>query len=332
MNRSRKNGSRNDVGPSRKPIPLVTPIGTHAQPNFMNSAPENYRSMPLRGDNHHHPAPPNTFAPNTFAPNTFAPMTQVSHVTPMGPMGPMRPMDNLRGVQILDPSIARVGPTLSAHAGINAPSPMIASTPPVIASTPPVIASTPPVIASTSPAIASTPPVIASTPPVIASETLSVNDELKSSTESRSVAHHVSATRSTTLVHYHITGGKGWQRLFGYSRGTDIQPIQIINPATIYRVCISHSGIGSIPVGSAYLCKNMVTGVVPTAETEAVVGIIHFHSEILKPINIILKPGDKHDDITWETKSVQLAEGDQLSMYSDNLSGSNIELYLSSES
>jgi hypothetical protein len=131
-----------------------------------------------------------------------------------------------------------------------------------------------------------------------------------------------------SLFHYNITGGKGWQRICGYIRGTDLQPIQIIKDGNLYGFNISHSGMGVIPVGSIYICKNNKENNIPSNDSKSVIGIIHIKNEINKPFNKTLMPDETFEDISWESRSVELTRDDHISIYAENLSGSNIGIYI----
>lgn len=138
--------------------------------------------------------------------------------------------------------------------------------------------------------------------------------------------------RSISLVHYHITGGKGWQRIYGYVRGTEVQPIQIIRPGTICAISMSHSGIGSLPAGSISICKNIDISALdansPISDNPSVIGTIRINAELTQAVNFTLTPDEITKQASWESKNIQLDKDDRLSLYADNLSGMNIEVYI----
>jgi len=131
-----------------------------------------------------------------------------------------------------------------------------------------------------------------------------------------------------SLIHYNIIGGKGWQRIFGYMRGTDIQPIQIIQDSKLYGISLSHSGIGTIPIGSIYICKNRETDYVPTDNDNYIIGIIRVKNEIVKPINKFIRSNEQDKELFWEIRSNVLKRNDRISIYAENISGSNLEIFI----
>ena len=139
--------------------------------------------------------------------------------------------------------------------------------------------------------------------------------------------------KTRSLTHYHISGGKGWQRIYGYVRGTDMQPIQMIKGGVIYGISISYSGIGSISQCSIFLCKNMDRDVnldVPDENTESVIGVIKLKEEatLTKSINFTLMPDEDNKYALWKSQTVQVNRNDCLSLYAENLSGVNLEFYI----
>ena len=138
---------------------------------------------------------------------------------------------------------------------------------------------------------------------------------------------------SHTLVNYHVTGGKGWQRVIGYSRATDIQPIQTIKHGMLYAISFSHSGIGTIPKCAIYICKNRMNSEAPSDESEHVVSVIRIENDINGAHSFTLFPGEvlnlnPETEIIWEASDSEFERGDRVSIYAENLSGSNIELYI----
>jgi len=204
--------------------------------------------------------------------------------------------EELGQIRILDPSGAKVGPTLPM------PKPQKSMTPAKVV--PKTIVSQPVVPKTVVPQPEATQTVI--TQPIIQPQ----------------VVHLIS------LTHYHITGGKGWQKIFGYVKGTDVQPIQAIKSGVIQGISFSHSGIDPIPSGPFFICKN-VNPETPISETNpSVMAIIQLKSEIANTTNFTLVPNENIEQVSWESKSVQFKRNDKLSVYGENLTGANIELYV----
>lgn len=138
--------------------------------------------------------------------------------------------------------------------------------------------------------------------------------------------------KTSSLVSYHIAGRKGWQRVGGYIQGTDVQPIQAIKSGIIYGLSFSHSGLGSIPSGIIYICKNAdisnTLSNIPLETDSSVLAIIRIKTEITDATNFTLLPNERTEKVIWESKSNVVNRGDQLSIYAEDLSSSNIELYL----
>lgn len=135
---------------------------------------------------------------------------------------------------------------------------------------------------------------------------------------------------STSLVHYHIIGGKGWQRIFGYTRGTNLQPIIIMKSSILYGLSISHSGIGSIQPGAIFLCQNNIDIHDNSPESsESIIAIIKIKTELTIATNFILFPNEDNEFASWELigNTMKINKGDKISLYANNLSGANLELY-----
>jgi hypothetical protein len=142
----------------------------------------------------------------------------------------------------------------------------------------------------------------------------------------------------TSLSHYHVAGGKGWQRIFGYNRGTDIQPLCIMRSGLLYGISFTHSGIGVIPPSSLYICKNIERSTIPTDNEPFVIGIIHIDGMINNACAFTLMPEEELSlvndvKISWiprysSDNELWLKRGDRISIYAENLSGANIELYV----
>lgn len=205
-------------------------------------------------------------------------------------------------VLILNPTVARPGPKLVA------PKPDVKTIPPVTVKTPDTVL-----------------PVTVKVPDTVLPVTVKVPD---------TVLPVVKVTSS--LVSYHISGSKGWQRVGGYIQGTDVQPIQAIKSGIIYGLSFSHSGLGSIPSGIIYICKNAdilntpqnVPSNIPLETDPSVLAIIRIKTEITDATNFTLLPNERTEKVIWESKSNVVNRGDQLSIYAEDLSSSNIELYL----
>lgn len=134
---------------------------------------------------------------------------------------------------------------------------------------------------------------------------------------------------ASSLTHYNIAGGKGWQRSFGYVRGTEVQPIQMIRAGILCAVSLSHSGLGSIPVGSVFICKNRNGNTAtPTDVDDSVIGIIRIKRELHQATDFILSPNESTDTATWESRTNHFVAKDRLNLYAENLSGANMELYV----
>ena len=250
-----------------------------------------------------------------------------------------------------------------------------------IASTSVPTASTSVPIASTSVPTASTPitETITQTPlipePIIPTETTSQSEtaseiiptNLEIENRPNEKRREICEPVNTSLIRYHFAGGKGWQRIFGYGRGTDIQPIRIIRDSRIYGLSFSSSGIGIIPAGSITIHKNMR----PCKNAaESIISNITISDDIVKPSGFVIFPGEtimiednikinwvikapiKSEDLTSESevvnseddhkhgyrRSPHLAEipedlnaldrGDCVSIQADNILGANIELFI----
>ena len=133
-----------------------------------------------------------------------------------------------------------------------------------------------------------------------------------------------------SLVHYNIIGSKSWQRIHGYLLPTDVQPIQVIGKSSIFAVSISYSGIGSLLPSSIYIYRNSL-GPVFNPTDNNIIGIIRIKTEITKASSFSLFPSETTDIATWESKTVILSKYDLISVYADNLSGANLELYIKYE-
>jgi len=143
----------------------------------------------------------------------------------------------------------------------------------------------------------------------------------------------------SSLTHHNINGGKGWQRVFGYNQGTDIQPIQIIKSSIIYGITFSHSGIGIIPAGDIYIYKNILNSESKSDNSEYIIGVINISNDISNPCSFTILPGESNIVsegiiVKWENhqgNNHKLERSDRISLYGINLLGANIGLYIESQ-
>jgi hypothetical protein len=132
--------------------------------------------------------------------------------------------------------------------------------------------------------------------------------------------------KSVTVVHYSFIGGKGWQRLVGYSKGSDCQPITCLMEGRILGITVTHSGIGRIAPTHINICTNVKEGEIPADRT--INSVLVLTNELTNAQSVTAFDGDDADELIWQSQGVFLQRRDQISLYADNLIGANIELYI----
>jgi hypothetical protein len=139
----------------------------------------------------------------------------------------------------------------------------------------------------------------------------------------------------SSLIHYHISGGKGWQHVAGYRSSTDIQPLRVIRDGDIYGMSFVHSGLEPIPASSIFICKNGTGDGSKIIDERAVTVLaeIVISDNLSDSVNFTILHGEevKVSDtviVKWNSQSSLVNRNDCISVYAENLSGADIEFFI----
>lgn len=136
--------------------------------------------------------------------------------------------------------------------------------------------------------------------------------------------------QAISLVNYHIIGSHGWQRINGYRKGMNYQPLLIMRRCRLYGLVFSYAGVDHIQPITLYILKNF-TNDIPTPESNSVVGILTISEPINSPLMFTIGIAESievdNHTIAWKNISDTYERNDKLSLYCDNLDGVNLEIY-----
>ena len=148
---------------------------------------------------------------------------------------------------------------------------------------------------------------------------------------SQMIPSQVEGTRGQSLLHYHVVGGVGWQRLMGYRKGMNLQPLEIMKGGVLYGMVFSYGGTEPIETDVIYVCKNIGYDV-PNAGSKGVIAMINISSQIVGPCSFTLLAGEsilvQEARIVWSPLDHVLVRSDKVSIYSKNLTGVDLEWYV----
>jgi hypothetical protein len=136
------------------------------------------------------------------------------------------------------------------------------------------------------------------------------------------------------LVHYHITSGRGWYKLAGYQKGTDVAPIIAVRSGSLHSIRFSASSM--VKNENYYICKNIGPKEIINESSPKVMGYLKINGDISVNVNFVIDPNHEVNignrcKISWISNSLKLERGDRIGLFCRGMTNVDIEIYVEYE-